>query len=452
MKYLEPLIADWFKSTIERADELSKRFNKKPRYFLDHFFQGGARMVNHQEKVNPFNAFKAFKAKEIREGRAIGLLFSTLSQGFIEEYRQLSDEEKEKLRTDYTAIKQESMAVKRDTPRARSQDVSNVVRNMIMLVQALSYRVGVEGFFCIVRNSTDFYMEPQWFFTTQELERYMPIAVGQKWDLATVGAKVEAFAVAGCDTMRLLRTSKQKCDFLKVEIREFVNVGLREITKLPKAVMQYVHYREDIVVSLGVKLIGWTAGDIVNPSNLSTSVSVLTELRDAFRKGDARWVKLTREERQEEREQWDADVEAGIVIPKSREQRSDKGKKRKRHEPADSENREDDEDGVLPGSNEPGPQVEEPGEGDVEEEPPAKRSRRSAKSNGKRANAEKENMSVQPKKGNRARDDKTTRQAIARQKGRRSANSSAIAADSDVSDPTAPAQVPPPFTATAGSQ
>jgi hypothetical protein len=65
----------------------------------------------------------------------------------------------------------------------------------------LSTRVGIEGFFCIVRDSADFHMAPQWYFTSRELEQYMPIATRQKWVTTEVGTRVEAFAVAGCDVM-----------------------------------------------------------------------------------------------------------------------------------------------------------------------------------------------------------------------------------------------------------
>lgn len=65
----------------------------------------------------------------------------------------------------------------------------------------LTYRVGVEGFFCIVRNSPDYHMQPQWFFTSPALEEYMKLAVRKKWDTSEVGTKLEAFAIAGCDTV-----------------------------------------------------------------------------------------------------------------------------------------------------------------------------------------------------------------------------------------------------------
>jgi hypothetical protein len=44
-------------------------------------------------------------------------------------------------------------------------------------------------------------MKPQWFFTSPALEEYMKIAVRTKWDTSEIGAKLEAFAIAGCDVV-----------------------------------------------------------------------------------------------------------------------------------------------------------------------------------------------------------------------------------------------------------
>ena len=66
--------AEWFSYTNAKAVELGAKYDKRPRYFLDIFFQGGAHMVNHQEKTNPYNAFKAEKAAQRREGHFFTLL------------------------------------------------------------------------------------------------------------------------------------------------------------------------------------------------------------------------------------------------------------------------------------------------------------------------------------------------------------------------------------------
>jgi hypothetical protein len=65
---IDDTVGEWYSYTIVKANDLAQRFDKKPRYFLDIFFQGGARMVNHHSKVNVHNAFKSMKAQELHEG------------------------------------------------------------------------------------------------------------------------------------------------------------------------------------------------------------------------------------------------------------------------------------------------------------------------------------------------------------------------------------------------
>jgi hypothetical protein len=65
---IDAAVDEWFTSTMAKVNELAAQFNKKPRYFLDIFFHGGARMVHHHEKVNPHNAFMSLKAQELRDG------------------------------------------------------------------------------------------------------------------------------------------------------------------------------------------------------------------------------------------------------------------------------------------------------------------------------------------------------------------------------------------------
>ncbi|KAJ6456757.1 hypothetical protein C8R45DRAFT_844700, partial [Mycena sanguinolenta] len=183
---------------MQKAAEYGAEFDLNPRYFLDIFFQGGAKMVHHQERINPFNAFKSEKAAEHRELGAPKKA-QDMHDDIIEEYSNLTNEEKDALVTRFKEAKDRNFNLRRDTPRARVQDVANVVLNMKMLMYGLASRVGIEGFFCIVRNRADFYMAPEWFFTSNELENYMPIATRRKWVTGEVGTRIEAFAVAGCD-------------------------------------------------------------------------------------------------------------------------------------------------------------------------------------------------------------------------------------------------------------
>jgi len=60
----------WFSSTMAKAEELAERFGKKPCYFLDIFFHGGARLV-HERSTNPWNAFVSKKADEVNGGESL---------------------------------------------------------------------------------------------------------------------------------------------------------------------------------------------------------------------------------------------------------------------------------------------------------------------------------------------------------------------------------------------
>jgi hypothetical protein len=61
-------INEWYTYTLAKANDLSKQFNKKPRYFLDIFFQGGTKMANHHHKINMYSAFKSLKAADLNKG------------------------------------------------------------------------------------------------------------------------------------------------------------------------------------------------------------------------------------------------------------------------------------------------------------------------------------------------------------------------------------------------
>jgi hypothetical protein len=78
---IDAAVDEWFSFTTAKANELATRFNKKPRFFLDIFFHGGARMIHHHEKVNPHNAFVSLKAQELRDGKYSALI-STIFNSF----------------------------------------------------------------------------------------------------------------------------------------------------------------------------------------------------------------------------------------------------------------------------------------------------------------------------------------------------------------------------------
>ncbi len=65
---MEAAIDEWMSHAHAKAHELAQRFDKKPRYFLDRFFQGGQKFIHKHTVTNAFNAFKSIKAAELRAG------------------------------------------------------------------------------------------------------------------------------------------------------------------------------------------------------------------------------------------------------------------------------------------------------------------------------------------------------------------------------------------------
>ncbi|KAJ7463589.1 hypothetical protein FB451DRAFT_1403611 [Mycena latifolia] len=298
----------------EMDDEIHwpERFDKTPRYFLDIFYQGGARMVNSHTKVNAYNAFKSEKAAECRENGEAKRV-PQLHVDYHEEYAQLTGEEKAELVERFTETRAEHK-IRAQHPVHESRTLRTPAHNIEMLLSSLSRRVGIEGFFVIVKSTTDFNMEPHWYFTSLELERYMPIAVRKRWNSSEVRGKLEAFAVAGCDPINLLRTAPQKAAFAKGEIRDWISRLLVTITQNSDAVMQYVNYEEDIVHRYGIELVGWTPDKWCNPSDLTSSLTVLRELLDALKSGDCKFVKLSVEELKERITDYKEALAAGEIV------------------------------------------------------------------------------------------------------------------------------------------
>jgi hypothetical protein len=61
-------VDEWFSATMAKAEAMAKKYNKKPRYFLDIFFQGGAHLV-HERGTTSWNAFLSKKADEVNGGK-----------------------------------------------------------------------------------------------------------------------------------------------------------------------------------------------------------------------------------------------------------------------------------------------------------------------------------------------------------------------------------------------
>ncbi|TFK59028.1 hypothetical protein BDN72DRAFT_906209 [Pluteus cervinus] len=326
---LDKDVAEWLDYTFAKVTELSKKHNKDEHYFYDLFFGGGLHMVNHHNKINAFNAFLSIKARDHRlvEGKE-SLKLEELQVLHLEEYHALDDAQRLAYVEQFKALKTTSVELQRPTPRSRIQDVSNVIRNIELLLVALQRRAGVQAMVCIFRNTAAYVMDLQWFFTNPEIKPYLPMAVGRRWDTSQVGARLEAFAIAGCDTARLFKTVQQKVEYYKMAIRNRVNQNLRQITGNSNIQMQYVHFESRIVIPYGIDIVGWNHPTFGNPSELSSSLDLLKKLYEALLSGKCKFVTLTEAEHDARTKEYEAKVVNGDNDIPQRQQRKDAGKKR----------------------------------------------------------------------------------------------------------------------------
>ncbi|PPQ92919.1 hypothetical protein CVT25_000626 [Psilocybe cyanescens] len=307
-------VEEWKQTTLTTAADLSECFGMKPCHFLDLFFQDGAHLVHKHSKVNAYNAYLHMKAEELRDNEENPTLAKLHSEEFKTKYSNLGEDKLEEI----------------ITPRV--QDVAHTFKTMQQMMNGLNRRVGVEGFICLVRNSPEYHMEPKWYFSNQALVNYMRVAVPihKGWDIGYVSAKLEAFAIAGCNSINLCRTSKQQADEMKRQIREKICTMLVEITNNKTAVMHYIDYKEKIVQCYGVELIGWTYDKFTNPSILSTSLPALQALLDAINTRSCKFIWLTPLQLNEHHQERQKAIDNGsIPAPKTRKPRKDRGTKRK---------------------------------------------------------------------------------------------------------------------------
>ncbi|THG93298.1 hypothetical protein EW026_g7903 [Hermanssonia centrifuga] len=332
-----------FDQIEQRTKELGEKYGRKQRYFLDRIFNGGVKAVN-GSKTSAFNAWAHFKCEQVNEDlpphQAVPLL--EVQERYINEYHQLTGEDKERLVHDFELIKETRKRGPRVTARGKIQDIVHTTKQMEELLSGLDSRVGIQALFCVVRSSSNFAMKPRWYFTSPDLERYLEIAVRKKFEAKQVGALMEAYAVAGGSVASVLRTSKMKADWFKALIRDKVTELLVEISGNEHANMQYLNYERDIVQKYHIKMVGWTHEKFVNVSELGNSLEPLEKLWNALKNGTCKFVKISSTEVATRQERTRQAVVAGeVAAPKQRKIRKDKGiakGRRKRGNTKDGDN------------------------------------------------------------------------------------------------------------------
>jgi hypothetical protein len=93
--------------------------------------------------------------------------------------------------------------------------------------------------------------------------------------------------------------------------------------------MNYVNYDDAIVIPFRVKLAGYPLKDFASPSTISNTADLRT-LRDAYKTGSCKWVRLTEAEVEAHAKDIEVRRKNGETIGKARKKRKDAGVLRKR--------------------------------------------------------------------------------------------------------------------------
>ena len=88
--------------------------------------------------------------------------------------------------------------------------------------------------------------------------------------------------------------------------------------------MNYVNYEKAIMLLHGVKIVGWPLEAFVSPSDV-TNVIDIRKLRDAWKSGACKWVRLTAAELNIHAASLEEREKNGEAVRKPRKKRSDAG-------------------------------------------------------------------------------------------------------------------------------
>ncbi|ESK96797.1 hypothetical protein Moror_6669 [Moniliophthora roreri MCA 2997] len=295
-----------------RCQALADKYDKRPRYFRDLFFQGGVRLMKSQEKTNNFNAWKCVKSHELRESGITGLNTIEISKRFITEYHALK-RSKRKMREMLRKYQMLASGLrdkffKAPTARRRAQDMAHTAASVVKMLDALKRRAGVEGFFLLVRSHPNGFTEPKWYWSNPKLEPYMKIACKGGWDSDRVSTRVEAFAVAGCNVDGTVKKSSAKVQALKNDIREkakeklSAELGGQEISQIP-----WENFASQITLEHRIVPKNWP-GKFQNPSRMSSSPTALRALLKGLEDGSIGFMQLDPDEFEVWKKKYDEDL------------------------------------------------------------------------------------------------------------------------------------------------
>ncbi|KAG2114522.1 hypothetical protein DEU56DRAFT_748887 [Suillus clintonianus] len=296
---------------------------------VQHELYMGQSLLRHKRvKLSAWNAFcwKKNQSVDKENGPSGKALLPELINEHRVEYHALSKEEKDSILKEYEEHRTTKTNGVRISTKSKVNDVTQTLKAIENELNSLRCRTGAETILYTTRGTTDLPLRGI-AFATEGVDNFIESVMAV--DNQEFVTKMEGFALRGI--RGAAKNHQQRCCDLRGEIRQLINDKLQQITKNPKATMQWVHYWRNVVSRYQVIVEGWP--DEVPFDNLSkaaSGITVLENLKERWRSGETAWRQLDNEEFQELDEERNSKLGSGEVVEHRRRPRSDKGKKRRR--------------------------------------------------------------------------------------------------------------------------
>ncbi|KAG1734233.1 uncharacterized protein EDB91DRAFT_1238445 [Suillus paluster] len=272
-------------------------------------YMGQSLLRNKRLKLSAWNAFcwKKNQSVDKENGPSGKALLPELINEHRVEYHTLSKDEKDSILKEYKKHRATKTNGVRISTKSKVNDVTQTLKTIENELNSLRCQTGTETILYMTRGSTDLPLHGI-AFATEGVDNFMESVMDV--DNQEFVTKMEGFALHGI--RGAAKNHQQRCCNLRGEIRQLINNKLQQITKNPKATMQWVHYWRNVVSRYQVIVEGWP--DEIPFDNLSKAASGITaleNLKERWRSGETA-CKLSSDE----------------VVEHRCRPRSDKGKKR----------------------------------------------------------------------------------------------------------------------------
>ncbi|KAF8816259.1 hypothetical protein BYT27DRAFT_7067379, partial [Phlegmacium glaucopus] len=302
----------------QEQEELAKKYNLKPEYLEK--LKGTSKHYKAKRDVNLENTKIHMKSIEVNAGRELGdrLRIKEIRQLVKDDpdLQDLSKAQEMELRDELLSAREQKRLGARPSNRSAAQDYRCQIEQLNNEITSLSERTGAAAVCFFTRTSLEDTFEPNWIcspnaanFTEDSLSRNM-------WDIARL------FEQWACTKAKVRKPDS--FGSLREQCSKLINGGLKTASKVATAAMNYQNYDAQIILRLGVKLVGWTYHNLVSPYKIHT-IDDLQTLHDALVCGACFWMRLSRGEMTRHKADMEKREAMGEVVRKKRKERSDKG-------------------------------------------------------------------------------------------------------------------------------